>query len=96
MRDPYVILKSPHVTEKSMAGTSLSKYTFVVAPDANKIEIRNAVEKIFNVKVAKVNTLTVKGKSHRRGRAPLGYAADWKKAIVTLVAGQQIDVFERA
>ncbi len=94
MRDPYAIIKNPHVTEKTMDGTSLSKYTFVVALDANKIEIRDAVSKIFNVKVEKVNTLRVRGKSRRRGRA-VGRTANWKKAVVTLAAGSQIDLFER-
>ncbi|MEI6915105.1 MAG: 50S ribosomal protein L23 [Armatimonadota bacterium] len=95
MRDPYIILKSPHITEKSMLGTGSNKYTFVVAPDANKIEIRAAVESVFNVKVLKVNTVHVKGKLHRRGRAPEGYSTDWKKAIVTLHEGQHIELFER-
>lgn len=95
MRDPYYIIKSPHVTEKTMDSTSLNKYTFVVAPDATKIEITEAVQRIFNVKVSKVNTLNVRGKKRRRGRTQ-GYTPDWKKAIVTLAEGNQIDLFERA
>ncbi len=95
MRDPYVIIRNPHVTEKSIDGTGQGKYTFVVAPDANKIEIRQAIEAIFNVKVDKVNTLNVKGKMRRRGRSQ-GKTPDWKKAIVTLAPGSKIDLFERA
>lgn len=95
MKDPFQILLGPHVTEKSMQGTSLNKYTFVVAPDANKIEIREAVQTVFKVKVDKVNTLRVKGKVRRRGRTS-GHTANWKKAVVTLEEGQKIDLFERA
>lgn len=96
MKDPYEIIKSPLVTEKTMQATAIHKYSFSVAPDANKIEIRQAIEKVFGVHVTKVNTLNVKGKSRRRGRAPMGKTPDWKKAIVTLVEGDHIDVFERA
>ncbi len=96
MKDPYQIIRSPHVTEKSMQGTSLFKYTFVVALDANKIEIRNAIEDIFNVKVVNVNTLRVRGKNRRRGRMAEGHTPHWKKAIVTLAEGNHIDLFERA
>ncbi|MBI2844461.1 MAG: 50S ribosomal protein L23 [Armatimonadetes bacterium] len=94
MSDPYRIVRKPLVTEKSMAGAQLHKYTFEVAPDANKIEIGRAVEEIFNVKVAKVNTLTVKGKKKRLGRHPEGKTPDRKKAIVTLAPGQRIEIFE--
>lgn len=96
MRDPYQIILSPHVTEKSMSGTSLNKYTFVVAPTATKLEIQDAVKAVFNVQVLKVNTIRVKGKSRRRGRAPAGHTPNWKKAIVTLAAGSKIDLFEKA
>jgi LSU ribosomal protein L23P len=95
MRDPYTIIRNPHVTEKSIDATNAGKYTFVVAPDANKIEIRQAIEAIFNVKVEKVNTVNVRGKTRRRGRTQ-GKTADWKKAIVTLAPGNTIDLFERA
>ena len=64
--------------------------------EANKIEIREAVSKIFNVEVVKVNTLNVKGKKKRVGRFPQGKTSDWKKAIVTLKEGQKIDVAEAA
>ena len=77
-----IILK-PVVTEESMMGTALKKYTFIVAKDANKIEIAQAVEALFSVKVAKVNTINVDGKLRRYGRFE-GYTASKKKAIVTL------------
>ncbi len=94
MRDPYEIVRKPLVTEKSMAGAAERKYTFEVAPDSNKIEIGQAIAKIFNVKVQKVNTLTVKGKKKRLGRYPEGRTSDIKKAVVTLVPGQRIEIFE--
>ena len=77
------IILAPVITEKSMAGIADKKYTFKVAKDANKIEIAAAVEEIFKVKVAKVNTISVRGKEKRMGRYS-GYTASWKKAIVTL------------
>lgn len=77
-----IILK-PVVTEESMMGTAMKKYTFVVAKDANKIEIAKAVEELFNVKVDSVNTMNVRGHLRRYGRFE-GYKASWKKAIVTL------------
>ena len=77
------IILRPIITEESMQNTGLKKYTFKVAKDANKIEIAKAVEELFDVKVAKVNTLSVRGKLRRQGRFE-GYTASWKKAIVTL------------
>lgn len=77
------IVLRPIITEESMQNTALKKYTFKVAKDANKIEIAKAVEELFDVKVAKVNTLSVRGKLRRQGRFE-GYTASWKKAIVTL------------
>lgn len=95
MREPYEILRQPVITEKSMDGIALNKYTFEVALDANKIEIANAVETIHNVKVVKVNTVKVKGKTRRVGRYPQGKTVDRKKAIVTLAPGQRIaELFE--
>ncbi|MEN6520821.1 MAG: 50S ribosomal protein L23 [Armatimonadota bacterium] len=94
MKDPYSIVKQPLVTEKSMAGVANNKYTFEVSMDANKIEIEQAIEKIFKVKVLKVNTLKVKGKKKRLGRHPEGMTADKKKAVITLVPGQRIEIFE--
>ena len=77
------IIIKPIITEESMKGAADRKYTFQVAKDANKIEIAKAVEELFGVKVAKVNTTTVNGKLRRYGRFE-GYTASWKKAIVTL------------
>ncbi len=77
-----IILK-PIITEASMENTGYKKYTFKVAKDANKIEIAKACEELFDVKVAKVNTVSVRGKLRRQGRYQ-GYTASWKKAIVTL------------
>ena len=77
------IIIKPIITEASMMGVAFKKYTFKVAADANKVEIAKAVEELFGVKVARVNTLTVNGKMRRYGRFE-GYKASWKKAIVTL------------
>ena len=77
-----IILK-PVITEESMMGTALKKYTFKVAKDANKAEIKAAVEEVFGVKVQKVNTINCQGHLRRYGRYE-GYTAAWKKAIVTL------------
>jgi len=93
MRDIYTIIEQPLITEKSMDGVPDGKYTFRVDKNANKIEIAEAVEKIFNVKVEGVNTLTVKGKKRKMGRH-IGRTPDWKKAIVTLKPGQKIEIFE--
>ncbi|MFQ3548531.1 MAG: 50S ribosomal protein L23 [Armatimonadota bacterium] len=96
MRDPYSIIKRPLVTEKGMDQTSMGKYIFEVDMNANKIEIAEAVQKIFSVEVVKVNTLIVKGKSKRLGRMGMGKTPDWKKAYVTLAQGQSIPIFEGA
>ncbi|MDD7214101.1 MAG: 50S ribosomal protein L23 [Clostridia bacterium] len=77
------IIIKPLLSEKSYATIKDKKYTFVVAKDANKIEIANEIEKRFDVQVAKVNTANYHGKLKRMGRSQ-GYASDWKKAIVTL------------
>ena len=77
------IILAPVITEKSVAALSEKKYTFRVADGANKIEIAKAVEEIFGVQVAKVNTISMKGKLRRMGRHE-GYTSDWKKAVVTL------------
>ena len=96
MKDPYTIVKRPLVTEKSMTAASIGKYVFEVDVKANKIEIADAIKKIFTVDVVKVNTLRVKGKTKRVGRFPEGKTADWKKAYVTLKPGQRIEIFEGA
>ena len=88
-----IILK-PIITEESMMGTAFKKYTFKVAKDANKAEIKAAVEEVFGVKVAKVNTMNCKGHLRRYGRFQ-GYTPAWKKAIVTLTEDSNtIDFFD--
>ena len=88
-----IILK-PIITEESMMGTAFKKYTFKVAKDANKAEIKAAIEEVFGVKVAKVNTMNCKGHLRRYGRFQ-GYTASWKKAIVTLTEDSNtIDFFD--
>ena len=85
---------APVITEKSMSGIADKKYTFKVAKTAGKVEIANAVEEVFGVKVAKVNTISVRGQERRRGRFS-GYTASWKKAIVTLKADSKpIEFFD--
>ena len=92
MRDPREILIRPLMTEKSMQQKeALNTVAFRVRPDANKVEIRQAVEKLFNVRVAKVNTLRVLGKARRRGYVG-GMTPDWKKAMVTLREGNTIEM----
>lgn len=93
MRDPRDVLIKPVVSEKSYALLDDGVYTFVVHPDANKTEIRQAVESIFGVRVTNVNTLNRKGKKKRRGRW-IGTRPDTKRAIVTLAEGERIDLFE--
>ncbi|MFM2411736.1 MAG: ribosomal protein [Actinomycetota bacterium] len=90
-KDPRDIIVSPVVSEKSYGLIDEGKYTFVVAPDANKTEIKLAIEKIFNVKVASVNTLNRQGKT-RRTKFGMGKRKDTKRAIVTLKSGT-IDIF---
>ena len=93
MKNPRDILKKPVITEKSNDLLGENKYTFQVDLNANKIEIRQAVEKLFKVKVEKVNTMRVKGKIKRVRRVP-GRTPEIKKAIVTLKEGDRIEVFE--
>ena len=88
MKKAQDIILAPVITEKSMSGVAERKYTFKVANDANKIEIAKAVEALFSVDVAKVNTVSVKGRFKRMGRNE-GYRPDWKKAIVTLAVGSK-------
>ncbi len=94
MKRAQDIILKPIITEKSMAGISLKKYTFKVAKDANKIEIAKAVEELFGVTVKKVNTMNCHGRLKRMGRNE-GYTPDWKKAIVTLSEDSKgIEFFE--
>lgn len=94
MKDPFEIIQVPLLTEKATDMATQGKYAFRVARDANKFEIADAIEKIFKVNVVKVNTMMVRGKKRRVGRFPQGRTSDWKKAIVTLQAGQTITMFE--
>ena len=94
MRSPHDIIRRPLITEKSMDQIAEGKYTFVVDKRANKTEIKNALEIIFGVKVAKVNTMNMQGKTKRMG-ANVGKRASWKKAIVTLAPDSKgIEFFE--
>jgi large subunit ribosomal protein L23 len=95
MNDPRDVILRPVVSEKSYALLDNGVYTFVVASSANKIEIRQAVEAIFNVRVTKVNTLNRQGKRKRNRRTfTFGTRPDTKRAIVTLAEGDKIDLFE--
>jgi large subunit ribosomal protein L23 len=93
VKNPRDILKRPVITEKSMSLLADNKYTFIVDPRANKVEIKKAVEELFKVKVEKVNTMRVKGKT-RRVRNVVGRRPEVKKAIVTLRKGDKIELFE--
>lgn len=94
MRNPRDIILKPIVTERSMEDMGEKKYSFKVMRNANKIQIKNAVESIFDVKVEKVYTMNMKGKVKRMGKY-VGKRADWKKAIVKLSAdSKEIQFFE--
>ena len=91
----YDVIIRPIITERSMAGAQDKKYVFEVAIDAGKIQIRKAVEEIFDVKVAKVNTMIVPGKAKRMGAARPGRTKEWKKAVVQLTEDSKtIELFE--
>jgi large subunit ribosomal protein L23 len=91
------IVLRPVISEKSMDQSTVNKYTFAVADDANKMQIKSAVEELFKVTVVNVNVLTTKRKeksrNRRRGRQ-VGYTSPWKKAVVTVKAGDSIEFFE--
>ena len=91
-KDHRDILLAPVVSEKSYGLLDANKYTFIVHPDANKTEIKIAVEKVFGVKVTSVNTLNRTGKS-RRTKYGMGKRKDTKRAIVSLAEGHRIDIF---
>ncbi len=93
MANPRDVLLKPYITEKTTAMMAENKYTFVVPLTANKIEIRQAVEQIFKVKVLDVNTIRVMGKTKRMGKN-IGKRSDFKKAIVKLAPGERIEFFE--
>lgn len=93
IRDPHTILRKPRITEKgSMMAEDTSIVMFEVPVDANKTEIKHAVTSVFGVEVQDVRTMIVRGKIKRRGRH-IGKRSNWKKAIVTLAEGQDIDFF---
>ena len=96
MRDPRHVLIRPLMTEKSMQQKeALNTVAFRVRPDANKVEIRAAIESVFNVKVSAVRTASFEGKLKRMGRHQ-GRRSDWKKAVVTLAPGHKLDLVEGA
>jgi len=95
MPHPQDVVLKPVITERSTDVMEQSKYTFIVDKNANKIEIKRAVEDIFGVKVKAVNTMNIKGKRRRLGRFPQGKRPDYKKAIVTLREDSKpIEIFE--
>ena len=95
MATAYDIIIRPIISEQSTEDLDIKKYVFEVAKDANKIEIKKAIEEIFDVTVINVNTSIVKGKKKRNGAYPAGYSKTWKKAVVKLSAGSKsIVLFE--
>ena len=96
MKSQYNLITRPHITEKVLLlKEEGNKVVFRIRKDTNKIELKNAIESIFNVTVEAINTMTVKGKKKRLGRYE-GKRNDWKKAIVTLKEGDTIEYFEGA
>ena len=93
MRNPHEVLIKPVVSEKTTGLMEENKYTFKVDKNANKIEIKHAVETIFKVNVTDVKTMNVHGKMKRQGRF-VGLTPSWKKAIVTVKSGQRLPIFE--
>ncbi|MFH1624868.1 MAG: 50S ribosomal protein L23 [Pseudomonadota bacterium] len=94
MKDLYNVIKKPLITEKSdIQKGKFNQVIFEVNSDANKVEIKRAVERLFKVKVLNVNTSSIRGKPKRLGKN-VGRRKDWKKAIVTLKPGDHIDFFE--
>ncbi len=85
----HLVLKSHHLSEKTNVLAQTGRYVFVVAKSANKIEVKKAVEAVYEVHVAAVNMVNVQGKSRRQGKGR-GFTSDWKKAVVTLKAGERI------
>ncbi len=95
MKSAYDVIISPVITEQSMEDLDIKKYVFKVAKDANKIEIKKAVEEIFGVTVIKVTTTHMRGKKRQQGRFPQGTSASWKKAVVKLSSdSKNIEIFE--
>ena len=95
MKNVYDIIRRPVITEQSMESVADKKYVFMVDVDSNKTEIKAAVEQVFGVKVAKVNTIRMQDKAKRTGAYPVGKRAEYKKAVVTLTADSKtIEFFE--
>ena len=95
MKNVYDLIRRPVITEQSMADVADKKYVFMVDVDANKTEIKAAVETAFGVKVSKVNTIRMQGKVKRTGAYPAGRRSAYKKAVVTLTADSKtIEFFE--
>jgi large subunit ribosomal protein L23 len=94
VRTPRDVILRPVVSEKSYAGLEQNRYTFLVRGDANKTEIKEAVQQIWNVRVTSVNTLRRRGKE-KRFRYTLGRRPDHKRAVVTLAEGDSIEIFEQ-
>ncbi len=91
---PYDLIRRPLITEKTnIQKESYNQITFEVDRNANRVEIKKAIQDVFNVKVASVKTMQVKGKTKQRGRI-VGKRRDWKKAIVKLMPGERIDFFD--
>ena len=94
-RTAYDVIIRPIITEQSMEDLDIKKYAFEVAKDANKVEIKQAIEEIFGVTVINVTTATVRGKKKRQGALPAGYQKTWKKAVVKLSAdSKDIELFQ--
>jgi large subunit ribosomal protein L23 len=92
MKDSRTIIKKMQVTEKGALLGEARKYLFEVASDSNKVEIKRAVEALFDVSVTKVNTMNYEGKKKRQRTAKFGKRPDWKRAVVTLAADNKIDL----
>jgi large subunit ribosomal protein L23 len=90
----HEILLRPVISEKSVGATEFNTYTFAVARDANKFQIRAAVEAEFKVTVLGVRVMSVKPKQKRRGRRQMGTVPGWRKAVVTIAPGEKIELFE--
>ena len=94
-RTAYDVIIRPIITEQSMEDLDIKKYAFEVAKDANKVEIKQAIEEIFGVTVINVTTATVRGKKKRQGVMPAGYQKTWKKAVFKLSAdSKDIELFQ--
>lgn len=93
MKDIFTVIKTVRITEKGTAATEKqNQYQVVVAKDANKLDIKYAIEKAFKVKVLRVNTMHVRGKARRQNTRQAGVTSAWKKALVVLKAGDKIEI----